>query len=62
LYFVEALHAPGEDEGNGQFYSLEFFACDVSGVKIQKKEIYFINSTWYVCNNKKLTSSLERKL
>jgi len=45
LYVVESLHAAGQDEDNYHFYSLEFFVCDVSGNKIQKKEIYFLNST-----------------
>jgi hypothetical protein len=45
FYVAEALHAAGEDEGNGHFYSLEFFVCDVSRIKKQKKEIYFLNST-----------------
>jgi hypothetical protein len=45
LYVAEALHAAGEDEGKGHFYSLECFVCDVSGIKIQKKEIDFLNST-----------------
>jgi len=54
LYAFEALQAAGQDEGNGHFYSLEFFVCGISVIKIQKKEIYFLNSTSDVCKKKKL--------
>jgi hypothetical protein len=37
----EVLHTAGQDESNGTFYTYECFACDVSGIKIRKKEIYY---------------------
>jgi hypothetical protein len=35
----EALQTASQDEGNGKFYTHEYFSCDVSGMKIRKKEI-----------------------
>jgi hypothetical protein len=52
LYVFEALDAAGQDKSNGHFYCLEYFVCDVSGIKIWKKEIYFLNSKLDVCKTK----------
>jgi len=36
-------------KATGNFSSLEVFVCDFLGIKIEKKEIYFLNSTSDVC-------------